>query len=342
MFTKLKFFLNISYQKNSTLHENVPIKRFLCGRKKEEKFMFNPANEISSINFGSIIGGALNAVVNAQKESAETTVSFVKRVGFMPGRIDPKTGKEVGVGEPVNVSFAYDKEVSPAHVSTSKEYQVEVTDGGSGYTDASAVKITIGGEEVSAAVTLDGDKIESVTLNANLPDDTKDDAEVKAESTVGSGAALKLKVIEAGRTVPAMYQKMKIDVPILTMMPIPFIRIDYTDIEFNVKINSVANTSSSDNSNTSVKSDTTAGYKGWGFNASTTLNASFSNQKASSSSEEVKKDYSLNIKVHAVQDDMPAGMAKILDILEENISMKAISGPAAKNDKPAGGGGDGN
>ena len=303
--------------------------------------MFNPANEISSINFGSIIGGALNAVVNAQKESAETTVGFVKRVGFMPGKIDPKTGKEVGVGEPVMVSFAYDKEVSPSHISTSKEYKVVVENGGEGFTDTSDIvlKIDIGDnntEEISGNITLKDGKIESVTLNADPPEKAADGAKITVtDNGKETNATLKLKVIEAGRTVPAEYQKMKIDVPILTMMPIPFIRIDYTDIEFNVKINSVANTSSSDTSNTDIKSDTTAGYKGWGFKASTTLNASFSNQKASSSSEEVKKDYSLNIKVHAVQDDMPAGMSRILDILEENISMKAISGPAAKTEKPA-------
>lgn len=293
--------------------------------------MFNPASELSSINFGSIIGGALNAVVNAQKESAETTVSFVKRVGFMPGKIDPKTGREVGVGEPINVAFAYDKEVSPAHISTTREYQVKVEQGGSGFTDPSNIVLKIDGNEISGNVTLKDGAIESVTLNANPPENTTEKSEITVEGD-GKDAKLILKVIEAGRAVPALYQKMKIEVPILTMMPIPFIKIDYTDIEFNVKINSVANTSSSENSNTDIKSDTTVGYKGWGINASTTLNASFSNQKASSSSEEVKKDYSLNIKVHAVQDDMPAGMAKILDILEENISMKAISGPVEKTE----------
>ena len=303
--------------------------------------MFNPADEISSINFGSIIGGALNAVVNAQKESAETTVSFVKRVGFMPGKIDPKTGREVGVGEPVNVSFAYDKEVAPARVTTSKEYQVEVIKGGEGYFDTSSITLKMGENEINGTITINEETgaILSVALNSNPPD--SNDKTIDVTGGGGDGAILELKIIEEGKTVPAMFQKMKIDVPILTMMPIPFIRIDYTDIEFNVKINSVANTSSSDNSNTSVKSDTTAGYKGWGFNASTTLNASFSNQKASSSSEEVKKDYSLNIKVHAVQDDMPAGMAKILDILEENISMKAISGPAANPNKAEDSGGGG-
>ena len=295
--------------------------------------MFNPANEISSINFGSIIGGALNAVVNAQKESAETTVNFVRRVGFMPGKTDPKTGQETGVGEPIMVSFAYDKEVAPARVTNTKEYQVEVKKGGEGYFDTSDITLKMGTNVINGTITINEETgaILSVTLNSTPPD--INDKTITVDGGGGNGAELALKVIEEGKTVPAMFQKMKIDVPILTMMPIPFIKIDYTDIEFNVKINSVSNTSSSSNSDTSVTSNTTAGYKGWRFHADTTLNASFSNQKASSSSEEVKKDYSLNIKIHAVQDDMPAGMSRILDILEENISMKAISAPSANSDK---------
>lgn len=36
--------------------------------------MYNPGQEMSSINFGAIIGGTLNAVVTAQSQSANTTV----------------------------------------------------------------------------------------------------------------------------------------------------------------------------------------------------------------------------------------------------------------------------
>lgn len=298
--------------------------------------MFNPANEISSINFGSIIGGALNAVVNAQKESAETTVNFVRRVGFMPGETDPKTGKEIGIGKPINVSFTYDKEVSPAQNSTATEYQISVVTGGSGYNDKSKIKLTIDDKKLDAKVELENGAITSVKLNADPPEGATEESVINVSEEGNDDvtpANLKLNVTNAPKNEPAQYQTMKIDVPILTMMPIPFIKIDYTDIEFNVKINSVSTTKSSDTSNTSVTSNTTAGYKSWwGLKADTTLNASFSNQKSSSSSENVKKDYSLNIKVHAVQDDIPAGMSRILDILEDNISMKAIPESATKTE----------
>ncbi len=297
--------------------------------------MFNPANEVSSIDFGAIIGGALNAVVNAQKESADTTVNFVRKVGFMPGKIDEK-GNEVGIGDPICVSFSYDKEVAPAYTAEEKEFRVEIADGGYGYQDGSNIELKIDNEPLDATVTVDGGAITKVVLTKPGDITAKSDIDItiatKPTGENSKEAKLILKVIKEGDISPALYQKMRIDVPVLTMMPIPFIKIDNTDIEFNVKINSVSTTKSSDVTNSNIKSDSNFGYKGWGFSASTTLNTSVSNQKSTSNNETVKKDYSLNIKVHAVQDDMPAGMSRILDILEENISTKAISSPAPKKE----------
>ncbi|WP_124100921.1 DUF2589 domain-containing protein [Ruminococcus sp. Marseille-P6503] len=301
--------------------------------------MYNPAEEISSINFGSIIGGALNAVVNAQRESADTTVNFIRKVGFMPGEVDAETGVEKGLGAPVCVSFAYDKEVSPSQVQTVRNITVEVKDGGSGYDETKDTALTVNGNIISGAnIEYDGGKIAKVTLTA-IPsgDFIKNGVSVIAsqdneDGTKNASAKLELSVAETNTPVPALYQKMQIDVPILTMMPIPFIKIENADIEFNVKINSVSSENSSDVSKSDVNSSSSFGYKGWGFSASTTLNASFSNQKSTSSSEEVKKDYSLNIKVHAVQDDMPAGVSRILDILEESIITKTVSDPIEKSE----------
>lgn len=302
--------------------------------------MYNPADEVSSIDFGAIIGGSLNAVINAQKESAETTVDFVRRVGFKPGEIDAKTGNEVGVGDPICVSFAYDKEVSPSQFQTVRNITVNVVKGGSNYNKEDPITFSIDGNEISD-IDFDIDPNGAITevRLTKIPSGSfvTDGANIIASQTdkdgkVNETSALKLSVTETEQAIPALYQKMQIDVPILTMMPIPFIKIDHTDIEFNVKINSVSNSRSSEKSNTNVNNETSVGYKGWRFHASTNLKTSISNQKTSTTGEEVKKDYSLNIKVHAVQDDMPAGMSRILDILEDSISTKAISQPAEKSE----------
>lgn len=302
--------------------------------------MYNPADEVSSINFGSIIGGALNAVVNAQRDSAETTVNFVKSVGFMPGKIDAETGEEVGIGDPICVSFSYDKEVSPSQYRTQTNITVKVEDGGKGYDATKEIVLSVDGNVISGAnfkCDSDGAITEVILKTVPSGDFIKDGVSLVAtqqsneeEGEPNTSAKLTLSVEESGTPIPALYQKMQIDVPILTMMPIPFIKIDNTDIEFNVKINSVSNSSSYENSNSSVTNNSNISYKGFRVKAGTSLNASISNQKSTTNNEQVKKDYSLNIKVHAVQDEMPAGMSRILDILEESIVTKPISSPAEK------------
>lgn len=43
---------------------------------------YSAGQEISSLAFDKIIGGALDAVINAQNNSSLTTVRFIKSVGF--------------------------------------------------------------------------------------------------------------------------------------------------------------------------------------------------------------------------------------------------------------------
>ncbi|MDE6203970.1 MAG: DUF2589 domain-containing protein, partial [Lachnospiraceae bacterium] len=56
------------------------------------------------------------------------------------------------------------------------------------------------------------------------------------------------------------------------------------------------------------------------FKTGIKLSASISNQKKSSRSDNVQRDYSLNIHVHAKQDDMPAGVEHLLDLLSDASS----------------------
>lgn len=323
--------------------------------------MFNPGEEISSLDFGAIIGGSLNAVVKAQSQSAQTTVNFIKNVGFQKQLQKNEDGTTVETDVPINVAFSYDKEVSPSQVLAKRSYSVEiakendgtgkeVTLAGEGYTSEKPedYRLTAGGIEFTIAkIELNDKKINNIAIKSgDVPEDADlaDGMELKLEylpkrdSDEGSDknadegsdknsdeitpAKLLLKVTTTYEKVPAVMQKMQIQVPILTMMPIPFIKIDSADIDFNVKINSVSTTNdeskSSGGGSTSVKN-------GWFVKAE--LNAAFSNQKSSSSTEEVKKDYSLNVKVHAAQDDMPAGVSRILDMLEDSIKAQPVGSP---------------
>ncbi|WP_298507723.1 DUF2589 domain-containing protein [uncultured Kordia sp.] len=107
----------------------------------------------------------------------------------------------------------------------------------------------------------------------------------------------------------------KLTTPLLTIVPIPFLRVADTTIDFNAKISSV------------TKVETTASHKldlsaelslRWAFGRFN-FKGSYSYQKKTSYSDEAKRSYSMNVKIHAVQDEMPAGMSRVLDMLEESI-----------------------
>jgi hypothetical protein len=185
--------------------------------------------ELSSIDFQSMIGGPLNAVIKAQAQSAQTSVDFIKSVGF--NAADAATDP----GKPTMVTFEYDK------------------------------------------------PIESKDPNTGV--------------------------------ITVTPTPFKLTVPILTMLPIPFIRVEEVTIDFNAKINSVveSTTSSSSELNASL-----AVKGGWGP-VSAELKCSYSNKKATSATDKTERTYSLIIHVRAVQDELPAGMEKLLGVLENSI-----------------------
>ncbi len=96
-------------------------------------------------------------------------------------------------------------------------------------------------------------------------------------------------------------------VPLLAMLPVPSLRIEHVIIDFNAKLNSVE---SSQVSNTIGLAAEAKG--GWGP-VNFKVSASF--QRRTSTNVEVKKEYSINVNVKAVQDEIPAGLEKIFGLL---------------------------
>ncbi|MET1256282.1 DUF2589 domain-containing protein [Aliikangiella maris] len=183
--------------------------------------------ELASLDFESMIGGPLNAVVRAQTQSAITSVDFIKSVGFQgeEGKADYA---------PQMVDFEYMK-------------AVEETD-------------------------------------------------------------------KSGNTVLTP-KKFKLTVPLLTMLPIPFIRVEETTVDFNAKINSVQESTTS--SNHKLNSSLSA-KGGWGP-VSAKLKVGYSFQKQSTSGSKAERTYSMKVHVRAVQDELPAGTERLLGILENAI-----------------------
>ncbi len=290
-------------------------------KKKEKKIMFNPAQEMSSIAFDKILGGALNAVVSAQNNSSLTTVNFIKSVGFQ----NDEKGNTV---KPVYVDFKYPKEVSPYQPGSPASFYFTISAGGSGYDEdelnGGAYEVD-GNKEVVLSFAVDTYGTISAVKVVEGVEKLTDKSAIVLKAKSGEGAQFTINKREEVKPTPAVYQDMTLQVPLLTIVPIPFIRVATTDIELNVKINSIYNTEQSDETNATTKVDASASYKAFFAKASVNINASVAHQKKSSSTEEVKKEYSLNIKIHAVQDEIPVGMGRILDILEEAIVPKVAN-----------------
>ncbi len=280
--------------------------------------MFNPSQEMSSIAFDKILGGALNAVVSAQNNSSLTTVNFIKSVGFQ----NDENGNTV---KPVYVDFKYPKEIAPYQPAIPASFYFTITAGGSGYDEEelnSGSYEVDGKRDVKLNFTVDTQGSISAVRATEGGEKLTENSVLTLKSSTGEGAQFSISKREEVKATPAVYQDMTLQVPLLTIVPVPFIRIATTDIELNVKINSIYNTNESSETNVNSSTSANASYRGLFFRGGVNINASVSHQKKNSSSEEVKKEYSLNIKIHAVQDELPVGMGRILDILEETIVPK--------------------
>jgi hypothetical protein len=177
-------------------------------------------SELNNIDFGKMIGGPLQAVVDAQVASALATVNFINEVGFVK-KADPNDPTKT-IKELVMVDFSHKrKDVTADGKSNDKDVFVRV--------------------------------------------------------------------------------------PLLAMLPIPSLRIDHATIDFNAKLNSVASSS--------VSSDLGIGGEVGGKIGPVSFKVSASYQRKTSSNVEVKKEYSLNVNVKVVQDEIPAGLEKILNLL---------------------------
>lgn len=104
-------------------------------------------------------------------------------------------------------------------------------------------------------------------------------------------------------------ETVSLEVPFISLLNVPSFRIENCTIDFNVKLNSVY---SKDVSNEFGLDASVKG--GWG---PVKFKVSASYKRSSSTGIKVEKQYTMGVKVVATNDEMPAGLDRVLGILSE-------------------------
>lgn len=104
-------------------------------------------------------------------------------------------------------------------------------------------------------------------------------------------------------------QDVELSVPFIALLNVPSFRIESCEVDFNVKLNSTYTKNVSDEFGLKVGAS-----GGWG---PVKLSVDVSYKRSSSTGIKVEKEYSLGVKVRATNDEMPAGLEKVLGLLAQ-------------------------
>jgi len=124
----------------------------------------------------------------------------------------------------------------------------------------------------------------------------------------------------AGNPQPSV-ENVKVSVPLLSMLPIPFIRIESLTANFKIAISAIDERSETEKKTLDAdgKLDASVGFGLWKVGASGSISSKKDSTATNTSKYSVEQ--TMDISLHAVQDDMPVGLARLLDLLKDEIQM---------------------
>lgn len=129
--------------------------------------------------------------------------------------------------------------------------------------------------------------------------------------------------IQNGKTV-------RLNIPLLSIVPIPYIAIQNIDIAFKANLSAASSAAEEVSGNTEFKLDTSAsgkvGWFWWGVKLD--LKGGYSSKKDSRATQDSKYsvEYTMDVGIRAGQESMPAGLAKVLEILNSTLSISDPNG----------------
>src|SRR4051812_46374478 len=115
-------------------------------------------------------------------------------------------------------------------------------------------------------------------------------------------------------------ETVQLTVPLLTIVPVPFIRVKEATIDFEAQVSS--STLNPTDSTFGISAEASGGF--WGVKFS--VKASYT--RNTKSSDQVNRSSTLKVHVYAVQDEIPAGLDRVLTILQSAIDDGVEAQPA--------------
>jgi hypothetical protein len=120
---------------------------------------------------------------------------------------------------------------------------------------------------------------------------------------------------EGGGNDVVQIETVQLTVPLLTIVPVPFIRVKDATIDFEAQVSS--STLNTTDSTFGVSAEASGGF--WGVKFS--VKASYT--RNTKTSDQVNRSATLKVHVYAVQDEIPAGLDRVLTILQTAIDDSA-------------------
>lgn len=115
-------------------------------------------------------------------------------------------------------------------------------------------------------------------------------------------------------------------VPLLAIVPIPYIGIDNVNINFKANISAESSTSLATSTSTQFGAEAEVAINYWFVKAN--FKANYSSKKDSTATQNSKYavEYTMDVNVNASQADMPGGLATVLQILNDSIVARDPTG----------------
>jgi uncharacterized protein DUF2589 len=181
------------------------------------------------------------------------------------------------------------------------------------YLIGAPLKAAIEAQGLAAKTTIDF--IEKVGF---IPDDPDQDPFFEDEQDDVEGGQVRNVTFQYSKTDQnGVATNAQLTVPILSIVPIPYIRIDEMTINFTAKLNdTITNTTKQ---GFTLNTQTSGQYRAFWSPIRLDFRVSASYSQSRETASRYAREYQMVINVRAVQDDLPAGLERVLDILEQTI-----------------------